>query len=105
MESFESICTCGNCLECNSKKKCITTIKQRIEASTPIKLEVIAGVKNTRIECGEPKICSYSKPNYCHNKNNCEFMIKQILNVEIPISYCVKADLGDSYIECNNKLS
>ena len=96
-------CHCGSCLECNYKNKCISTIKQHVDISTPVMLEANANIKGTNIKCGEPKICSYSKPDCCYKKNTCEFIVKQTLNVEIPICYSVKVNAGKSHIECNKK--
>jgi hypothetical protein len=93
----------GHDLECNYKNNCVGVVKQIVEVNTPVSLEAIANINNTKVDCGEPKICSFSKPNCYHDNKTCEFTIKQTLCVEIPISYQIKTKAGNSYMECNKK--
>jgi len=88
------------CLDCNSQNKCDAAVEQCVAVHTPIRLEVASEPTDMEIECGIPRICSYSKPRCCR-KSSREFVVKQFLCVKIPISYTVKADMLESYIECN----
>ena len=103
MKKFESDCYCNKCLECTYKHLCVAIINKKVEIKTPITIETRTDVECGRIECGEPKICGYSKAGCSKDKNTCEFIVKQILNIEIPITYFVKALADESYANCNTK--
>ena len=77
------------------QQDCQSTITHCLRACTPVKLKVTSELGDTNIECGEPRICSTSKPS-CHRTNCCEFTVEQIIMVEIPIRYLIKTDVGDT---------